>query len=231
MRFRLMVIILLAVGVTTYAQETFKGEHFIEVTGSASMEIEPDEIYVFVRLREYEVNKSKVQLEKLDQDFLAALKAAGIDKKNLTLSGAGSQLGKLGKRDKDAFREKSYELKLSSATELERFVEKAEPVKIEHMNITRLSHSNMEKFKIDLKIKALQAAQTKAQTLLKAIGSDIGKPLMVRDWDQELVQPQPMYANVMMRGGAEADMSQPEDPTEFKKLKLRAQITAQFEIK
>jgi uncharacterized protein len=228
MRFTMMIILLFAT-VTTFAQETFKGEHFIEVTGSASMEVDPDEIYLFIRLREFEENKTKVQLEKLDQDFLAALKNAGIDKKNLTISSAGSALSKLGRKGKDAFREKSYELKLSSAAELEKFLEKLEPVKVEQVAVSRISHSSIEKFKIDLKIKALQAAQTKAQSLLRAIGSEAGKPLMVRDWEQEH-QPMPMYDNVMYKS-MEGAMAQSEPQTEFKKLKLRAQITAQFEIK
>lgn len=228
MRFKMMMI-LLFVSVSTFAQETFKGEHFIEVTGSASMEVDPDEIYLFIRLREFEENKTKVQLEKLDQEFLSALKSAGIDKKNLTISSAGSSLSKLGKKGKDAFREKSYELKLSGAAELEKFLEKLEPVKVEQVSLSRVTHSNMEKLKIELKVKALQAAQTKAQTLLRAIGSEAGKPLMVRDWEQDN---QPMYENVVMfKNTASAAMDSAEPQTEFKKLKLRAQITAQFEIK
>jgi uncharacterized protein YggE len=227
MRFKMMMILLFAT-VSTFAQEVFKGEHFIEVTGSANMEIDPDELYLFVRLREFEENKAKVQLEKLDQDFLTALKNAGIDKKNLTISSAGSSLSKLGRKGKDAFREKSYELKLTSAAELEKFLEKVEPVKVEQISLSRVSHSNIEKLKTDLKVKALQAAQTKAQTLLRAIGSEAGKPLMVRDWEQEH---QPMYDNVSFKNMSAGALEQPDEQTEFKKLKLRAQITAQFEIK
>jgi uncharacterized protein len=230
-----VILFLLLLNVSVFAQETFKGEHFIEVTGTAQMEVDPNELYLFIRLREFEENRAKVQLEKLDQDFLAALKAAGVDKKNLTLANAGSQLGKLGRKDKDAFREKSYELKLSSAAELEKFLEKLEPVKVEALTLTKVTHSDIEKFKIDLKIKALQAAQTKAQSLLKAIGSDIGKPLMVRDWETEPVQP--MYdqglANVRFKSaaaGMEGDTTA-DDQVAFRKIKLRAQINAQFEIK
>jgi uncharacterized protein YggE len=231
----IVILFFLLLNVSVFAQETFKGEHFIEVTGTAQMEVDPNELYLFIRLREFEENRNKVQLEKLDQDFLAALKAAGIDKKNLALANAGSQLGKLGRKDKDAFREKSYEMKLSSAADLEKFLEKLEPVKVETLTLTKVTHSDLEKFKIDLKIKALQAAQTKAQSLLKAIGSEIGKPLMVRDWETEPVQP--MYdqglANVRFKSAA-ADMAgemPADDQVGFRKIKLRAQINAQFEIK
>jgi uncharacterized protein YggE len=233
MRLKMMIILLFAT-VTTFAQETFKGEHFIEVSGVATLEIDADELYLFIRLREFEENKTKVSLEKLDQDFMNALKNAGIDKKNLTISSAGSALSRLGKKGKDAFREKSYELKLSTAAQLETFLEKLEPVKVDQVMLTRVSHSNIEKLKLDLKVKALQAAQAKAQALLQGIGSNVGKALMVREWEQEY-QPMAGVGNVMLKsaGPEMLDMGAQSggEQTEFKKLKLRAQITAQFEIK
>ena len=227
-----ILIVLFLIATTTFAQEVFKGEHFIEVTGSAEMEVEPNEIFLFIRLREFEENRAKVSLEKLDQDFLQAVKAANIDRKNLTIADAGSKLSKIRRKDKDAFREKSYEVKLASAAELERFLEKIEPVKVDQLDLTRLHHTDMEKFKIDLKVKALQAAQSKASTLLKAVGAEIGKPIMVRDWDQDPVQPLPQarMANVMYKAEA-GDMMVEDEQIGFRKLKLRAQITAQFEIK
>jgi uncharacterized protein YggE len=210
------------------AQEVFKGEHFIEVTGSASQEIEPNEIYMIVRLKEFEENRAKTSLEKLDSDFLNALKEAGIDKKRLELADAGSRIGKLGRKDKDAFREKTYQIKLTSAAELEKFLLKLEPVKVDYADVSRVSHSDYEKIKLDLKTKALQAAKSKAETLLKSINAEIGKPLMVRDWEVDPVQPMmEKMANVRMQG------QMADEPTEvaFRKIKLQAQITAQFEIK
>jgi len=231
MRFNILIIFLMT-SIQALSQETFKGEHFIEVTGTAEMEVEPNEIFLFVRLREFEENRNKVQLEKLDQELLQAVKAAGIERKNVTLADAGSTLARIRRKDKDAFREKSYEIKLVSSSELEKFLVKIEPVKVDQLDLTRLHHTDMEKFKIELKIKALQAAQTKAQSLLKSIGAEIGKPIMVRDWDQDPVQPLlQSRANVMMYKNEEADASQTEEQVGFRKLKLRAQITAQFEIK
>ena len=55
---------------------------------------------------------------------------------------------------------------------------------------------------------------------------------MVRDWDQDPIQPLPQArANVMMYNKGESDDMDVEDQIGFRKLKLRAQITAQFEIK
>jgi uncharacterized protein YggE len=234
MKHRLILFLFFTFSVSAFAQEGFmgfKGEHFIEVTGTSQLEIEPNEIYTIIRLKEFEENRQKTTLEKLDGDFLNAMKQAGIDRKRLELADIGSNLGKFGRKDKDAFREKTYQLKLTSATELEKFLEKLEPVKVDYVDITRLHHSDYEKIKTDLKTKALQAAKAKAESLLKSIGAEIGKPLMVRDWEVEPYQPaMEMKANVRMQSAA-FDGAQEADPIGFKKIKLQAQITAQFEIK
>jgi uncharacterized protein YggE len=229
MKYRYLVFLISMIPLAASAQnEVFKGEHFIEVTGTAHQEIEPNEIYFIVRLKEFEENREKVMLEKLEKEFLAAVKDAGIEQKRLELADAGSQIGKIGRRDKDSFREKTYHIKLTSAQELEKFLTKLQSVKVDYADISRVSHSDIEKLRVDLKIKALQAAKTKAEYLLKSIGSEIGKPLMVRDWEVE--QPQP-YENVMMKAQAYEGDAAAEPQIGFKKIKLQAQITAQFEIK
>jgi uncharacterized protein len=210
-----------------FAQEGFKGEHFVEVTGRAEREVEPNEIYVLIRLKEFEESRQKIALEKLEKDFYNALKEAGIDRKRVELADIGSRLDKFGRKDKDAFREKSFQIKLTSAAELEKFLEKLEPVKVGLVDVTRLSHSELEKIRMELKVSALQAAKAKAEMLLKSINAEIGKPLMVREWDME-AQPMDMVSNVRYKydsiGGEEPAIG-------FKKIKLTAQITAQFEIK
>lgn len=225
MKLRLFLF-LLALPFFASAQEVFKGEHFIEVTGTAQQEIEPNEIYVTIKLREFEENRQKVNLEKIDTDFMSALKAANIDRKRLELADAGSRLDKLTKKEKDAFREKTYQLKLTSGAELEKFLEKLEPVKVDFVDIARLHHSDLEKIKLELKVKALQAAKSKADMLLKSIGSEVGKPIMVREFDFQPYEGNMRVANVMV-----ADGMGTENQIGFKKIKLQAQVTAQFEIK
>jgi uncharacterized protein len=230
----LFIAALFFISMNALAQEGFKGEHFIEVNGVAETEIDPNEITMQIRLREFEENKNKVQLEKLDQDFLTALKAAGIDKKRLVLAEAGANLSKLGRRDKDAFRVKTYQLILTNAAELEKLLEKLESVKVDHAAITRVHHSDLEKYRLDLKVKALQVAKSKAEMLVKSIGSEIGKPLMIREWEIEPVQPY-LESNMVFKANRGAvgmdDMEMAEEPTAFKKIRLRTQVTAQFEIK
>ncbi|MFD1002944.1 SIMPL domain-containing protein [Ohtaekwangia kribbensis] len=217
----------------TFAQEGFKGEHFIEVSGTARQEVEPNEIYVNVQLREFEENREKVSLEKLDKEFWDAIKNASIDRKKVTIANVGSQFGKLGRKDKDAFREKTYQVILSSGAELEKLLEKVEPVKVNQITLTKITHTELEKYRLELKVKALQAAKAKADALLKSIGSEMGKTLMVREFENYYPMDN-MATNVMVRSKAnyEAAGDMPaEDPTAFRKITLQAQVTAQFEIK
>jgi uncharacterized protein len=229
---RILLVLLLIAPIALKAQnETFKGEHFIEVTGTSQMEIEPNEIFVAVRLREFEENKAKVPLEKLEKDFMAALKDAGIDRKRLELADVGSRIGSIRKKNKDAFREKTYQLKLTSASELEKFLTSLEPVKVDFVDITKLSHSDLDKLKVELKIKALQAAKTKADYLLRSIGSEVGKPLMIRDWEMEPEHPV-MNQQLNMRMQKDGEFNVAEEPQiGFRKIKLQAQLQVQFEIK
>lgn len=230
----ILSFIFIASSILASAQEEwkgFKGEPFIEVSGTAETEIDPNEITLWIRIREFEENKNKVQLEKIDQQFLTALKSAGIDKKRLTLADAGSTLSKLGKRDKDAFREKTYELVLNSSTEVSTLIRNLEPVKVDMVRVVRVHHSSLEAFKLDVKVKALQAARAKAQALAKAVGSEIGNPLMIREWDDGPVYPLPHESNMMFKS-AMAD--QPEQTADsdiaFRKIRLRAQVQAQFRL-
>jgi uncharacterized protein YggE len=208
------------------AQENSK-EPFIEVTGTAYREIEPNEIYVSIRIKEFEEARQKVSLEKLEKDFYNAVKEAGINRSRVELAGAGSDLDKFRRKDKEAYREKTFQIKLTSASELEKFIEKLSSVKVDSVDITRLDHTDYEKIKLDLKVEALKAARAKAETLVTSIGSQLGKPLMIRDFD---FGPQPymeMKANVRMMDAAQSA----DEPIAFRKIKLQAQITAQFEIK
>src|SRR5688500_13159443 len=202
-----------------HAQETFK-EPFIEVTGTAFREIEPNEIYVMIRLKEFEENRQKTSLEKLEKDFYNAVREAGIDRKRVELADAGSDLEKFRRKDKEAFREKTFQIKLTSADELDKFNEKLSPIKVDSVDVTRLQHSDYEKIKLELKVEALKVAKTKAETLLRSIGADIGKPLMVRDFDF----PQPymeLKANVRMMDMASAQGAA-EEPIAFRKIKMQA---------
>jgi uncharacterized protein len=234
MRSRMLFAALILFSSAAFAQqELFRGDHFIEVSGNAQQEIETNEIYVRISLLEYEVNKSKVALEKLDKDFLDAAKNAGIDKKRLELVTIGADLGKLGRKDKESFREKVYQVKLTSGTELATLAEKLSTVKVNDISVIRVGHSELEKLRLDLKVKATQAARDKADVLAKSIGASIGAPLMIREFENN---PFPMaeVANVRLHTAAydgAYNGSVPAEAVAFRKITIQAQVTVSFLLK
>ena len=223
---RLILTLVLLFPLFVSAQETFK-DPFIEVTGTAYREIEPNEIYVMIRLKEYEENRQKVRLEKIEKDFFNAVKAAGIDRNRVDLADAGADLDTFRRRDKEAYRAKTFQIKLTSAAELEKFIEKLASVTVDAADVTRLHHTDYEKLKLELKIEALKTAKNKAEALVESLGSQLGKPLMIRDFD--FAQPY-MEMNANVRLMKMEDGEQAPEPIGFRKIKMQAQITAQFEI-
>jgi uncharacterized protein YggE len=237
MKIKSILFMLLAIPAFVSAQESSKRDHFIEVTGTAELEIEPNEIYVVVRLKEFEEGRQKVLIEKLDKDFLTAMDAAGINRNQLSLADAGVQLGRLRWLKKDVFREKTYQVKLTSAAQLEKFIDKIEGVKIDYADVARLHHSEYEKLKLDLKVKALQIAKTKAETLLKSIGSELGKPILIQEINLEPFNPGYLAGNTLYKMKSEnvvlrdIESKEEESGIAFKKIRLQMQVNAQFEIK
>ena len=233
MKTSIVLFFFFTIGVTAFAQEGFRGTPFIETTGTAQREIEPNDIQLQVLLREFEDERVKVQLEKLDKDFLDAVRSAGIEKNAVMLAQAGAQLGKLGRKDKEAFREKTYQVRLTSAAQLESLIARLESVRVQQASIVKVWHTEIEKMKLDLKVAALKAAQAKAEALLTSVNASIGKPLMVRDWD---MTPLPaMEATAVANVAFDQKMAGAEgpapEPTSFRKITLQVQVIAQFEIK
>lgn len=225
-----VIALLLFAAVGSYAQEQTQSEHFIEVTGTAELEVTPNEIYLTIRLKEFEEGRVKTTLETIDKSFLNALTEAGIDTKNLELADAGLLLGGR-RRDRDVFREKTYQLKLSGAAEVEKFLSKMESVKADYVDIVRVDHSELTKLKLDVKVKALQIAKTKAQALAHSIGSELGKPILIREMS---VEPYNLYTanaqySINLQYQDKAELKEYE--SSFKKIKLQAQVLVQFEIK
>lgn len=97
------------------------------------------------------------------------------------------------------------------------------------MNIVRLSHTDIEKHRLETKINALKAAEQKADALLLSVGAKKGKILLIKedparfDW--------PPNSDGISSSNLMAYQSIPrEESTPFRKIKLRFEIQARFSI-
>jgi uncharacterized protein len=210
----------------------------IEVTGSAELEVVPDELYFNVSIREYyndEKNqKDKVVITTLEKQLLKAVAEAGLPKEVLSLSGVGGYQNYVDKKKKPAtfLESKQYELKVDKADKLDVILSKIESRGVQYANIARVDHSRKEEFKKQVKINALKAAKEKATYLLEAVDQKLGSPLEIRELEENAYYPQPMMfkANMRTMASESADAVQESD-VQFQKIKISYKMQAAFEIK
>ncbi|MCE7068320.1 SIMPL domain-containing protein [Dyadobacter sp. CY326] len=211
----------------------------IEVAGFAELEVVPDEIYFNVSLREYfedEKNqKNKVVISTLEKQFIKALTDAGLPKEALSVSGLGGYQEYTDKKKKPAtfLESKQYELKVSSPDKLDGILSKVESRGVQYANVSRVDHSKREEFKKQVKIDALKAAKVKAEYLVASLDEKLGKVLEIKELDENLYFPQPMFAKANMRTMAQTESADAvaESDIAYQKIKISYRMQAAFEIK
>jgi uncharacterized protein len=193
------LLVMVIISMIATAQQIPKPEEKpnIEVTGSGEMEVVPDEIYVSIVLREKNKNNDKWKIEVQEDKLLQKLKENGFDIKNLSLSGADGDLQYRVFRKDRVLTEKRLLMKVKDAGEVNKLFQILDELEIEDAGISKTSHSELEKFRKEVKIEAMKAAKDKADYLLTAIGEQTGKPLVIREQDHTVFPSSP-YSNVQV---------------------------------
>lgn len=236
----LLTLAFLLTAMLTFGQtNTSKAEDqpYIEVTGTAEKEVIPDEIYIEIVIREKYVNKVKVTIEEQEEKLKNAVKSLGIDLTNLYLSDANADYVKIRWQKKGVLTKKEYTLKVSNATTVGQVFQELEKLDIIDANISRVSHSQMDSFRKEVKIQAIKAAKDKADYLLTAIGEQTGKPMVIMENE---ILPNQTMANVNVRGSRSGEMvfyvdgartKSDENEIQFQKIKIQTSIYVKFSIK
>jgi uncharacterized protein len=211
----------------------------ITVNGSAEMEIIPDEIYVQIDLKEYEKKgQGKINIETIKRNFLNNVKAIGIPDSLVSIAaydgfGGNPWLRKKNKKN-ELFASISYQVKIKTSKQLDDLVEKLDDEATTNFYIQRTSHSKLAEYRKQLKIQAVKAAKEKAQYLSEAIDENIGVAVTINE-PVEYYQPyyNTMRSNVMMKQEAmAADMAGADGaPVDFRKMKLKYDVTVVFALK
>lgn len=208
----------------------------IVVTGSAEMEVDPDEIFVNFMLREYHKgNKEKVGIDAIKKEFLDACFKAGIPKENISVEGmAGNAYGdwfvRKRKKDPDFVASITYIIKFTSSKGVDELVPRLNDEAVSNMYISRKSHSKMEEFRKTVKINATKAAKEKALYLAESIGEKLGGALLIEEIDTGSPMPYMMKAaNMAMEMSADAAYGG-ETSMPFEKIKIRYETRAEFEL-
>jgi hypothetical protein len=184
----LTAILLMANSAATFAQQNAHLP-YIEVSGTAEMQVVPDEIHISIVLRERGNGNNKVSVEQQELDLKASVKALGIDTGDLSLSDAMADLVPKKFREDDVIARKGYMLKVADAEMVRKVFMELDRLQIEDAFIHHVSHSKEVEYRRTMRIAAITDAKDKADYMLAAIGERTGQALEVIETPVERKRP------------------------------------------
>lgn len=217
-------VALLALPAAAQVQEAFPS--YIQVNGRAEREIAPDEFYLQIVINERD-SKGKVSVESQQRDMIAALKQLGVNvEKQLKVANLSSEFFKKNTSVATA----KYQLQLGSSAEVGKVWQALDGLGISNVSILKVSHSQLERYKSEVRVEAMRNAKQNAATLAEAIGQTIGKCFYVYDSNNDVM---PVFYNNMavMRSAKAFDAAEAaagEEPLDFKTIKLQYSVQAKF---
>jgi uncharacterized protein YggE len=212
----------------------------IEVNGSAEMEIIPNEFYLEISAKEYmDDNKKKITIEELERKIKEVVENTGIPIESLVISDIESAFIKYRrKKEKDLFLSKTYLLKVLDAFKFEPLLNNLSVIQLEDLELSKTSHTELEKYRLQIKVASVEAAHKKAESMLAPLGAKVGKVIYVHEIADDFI-PAALYSNksyksskseysnsmVSFEGGSVGN-----GEVGFQKIKLRYQVNIRFEI-
>lgn len=203
-------------------------ENYVQVNGSAEVEVVPNEFYLTIVLDESDT-KGRQAIELQRRQLVSTLKTLGIDtEKNLTMEDMSSSYYKRG----GSLSRANYQLLLSSSEQVLKVYDALAELGISDVNIVRVSHTDIEQLKSKCRKEAMINAKTVATELAEAVGQTIGACVYIYDANRG-VTPTYYSDRVMMCAVAKTtnEATAPaEEVVEFKKIKLNYSVSAKFII-
>lgn len=218
---------LMALPAAAQVQEAFP--NYIQVNGRAEREVAPDEFYLQIVLAERD-SKGKITVESQRRDMIAALKRQGVDvEKQLKVANLSSEFFK----KKTSVATAKYQLELHSAAEVSKVWQALDALGISNVSIAKVTHSQIERFKDEVRVEAMRNARQTAATLAEAVGQTIGRCFYVYDSNYDVV---PAYYNnslmarskATMFDAAEGAVEAEEEQLDFKTIRLQYNVQAKF---
>lgn len=233
----LILIFLIQISMTAQnGQKNFIDLNYIEVIGKVETEIVPNEIYLTIIINEKD-KRVNISVEQQEKIMLKKLKASGVNlEKQLSVLDFMGNYTKHFFKKNGVTKRKEYQLIIYNSNNLGEIFQSLDEIDISNVSISKVNHSEMDKFRKETKIKALKAAKEKAKNYAEAIEQNIGKALFIQE------QNVPNYNNrnyglntlnevVVVRGYGTSKKDKIQNNISFQKIKITASILARFELK
>lgn len=209
---------------------------YIDVTGTATKEIVPDEIYVLISLIEKTNDKGSPSIQSQEERIRAILNGLKLDVSNIKLSDTKSEVMIIDNKEAGIKTTKDYVLKLKTANEVSEVFGRLSNANIKVFKILRITHSKIDEYQKEVKIAALKAAKEKAEFLLTAVGEKPGRALEINEmidfltpWNKNMQAFSPgAYTNASVN--VSDDFSATNTGSNFREIVLRSSFQVRYAI-
>ncbi|MCT4643479.1 MAG: SIMPL domain-containing protein [Carboxylicivirga sp.] len=230
---KLALILALFISINTMAQngeKNFIDQNYMEVTGKSELDISPDRIYIKVLLNEKD-SKNKLALSELEAKMMSALKGIGIDiKKDVLIKDMSSNFKYYLLTKDKILLSKEYQILVRDGKTASQLFLSLENIGISNISIDRLEHSEIVKYRKEVKINAIKAAKDKATALAEAINQTVGRALYIKEMNN--ANNFRASNSIMIRGVSKLYGSKAPSPElDFEKIKISYSILCRFELK
>ncbi|MDR0907735.1 MAG: SIMPL domain-containing protein [Rikenellaceae bacterium] len=201
-------------------------QNAIQVSGKAEKKVTPNEIYVAITVKDGDVKGQTVA--QIESTMKSRLSALDIDvEKNLKATDMDNSL----KKRRQVATHRSYELKLGDVWTLGEVFDMLGELGVSDASVSRVSHSEMEDFRREVRVEAIKNAKTTAEQITAAIGQSIGPAVYINDNGnvyEEYSRPVLMRSAQVVGYGMAKNDSAVEPTIDFKDITLSYQITVKF---
>ena len=173
------------------AQNNLPAVPYIEVRGSATRKVTPDELYLRITIKESDY-KGKKSLAELQQEMINVLRRNSVKvDEQLTVQSMGSSMKLKTFTSKILSRtEGVYILKLTDVATMQDVIAELEEAEISNIALIETKYSKKSELESVLGIEAVRQAKQRAEELAGAIGQQIGKAIYINTWSMnESVSP------------------------------------------
>ncbi len=199
---------------------------YIEVTGKAEQEVEPDIFYLSISLSESN-STSRDNISAMEKRMIEAIKSAGADTQNdLSVTGMSGDNWYWWHRSRTVYQNKSYLLKAVNLDVLNRACDKLDSMGHVNYYLQKAEFSAIDSLKKEVQQQAVRQARAKADNLLGGERCTAGRLIFLQEREADATPP--------YRGQYEYDANKMEideaPEVGFRKLKVSYDIVARFEI-
>ncbi len=176
----------------------------------------------FQKNKKPEDYKTKVPLAKIEDGLIKSLRKAGIKKEDIRVRGLGNYWRQQGK---EFLFSKNLEVKINDFSKVNQLTSLVDAKGIRSLNVGQMSHTELEKFKKQVKTEALQNAKEKAAMMLQSLGEELGEVLSVSELNEGFARPYMAKSRMM---AADASL---ESVDQIQNLEVSYQVQVRFRIK